>query len=743
MTDINADLFAQEVEITRFPNVHTARGTRDRMSAANLLLQLQTPRRTTRKSDLPGWSPGVYRENRRCEDNVERLHAVVFDDDVSPTDWADTRVFWFGIAGGFIHTSFRHTPESPRYRAGLWLDRAVDGDEYRLIHAYVAERCVAAGHPVGVQASDPARFWYWPGAAPGAEYLFDCHPGPPLCANRIIAELANAGHVAASHNGDFRPAASVTEAFLARAFIHAGWFIRIIDDNRMAVRCPWEAEHTTGQTGDTSTVIFAAREGATLGAFWCSHEHCRERDSRAAMRVLPAGAKERAQADMPVADAPSVEPAPRPRVQGYAPHHSCPPWIEGHRDTAWCQDLRLGRSGEATVVLSTLANAELILRNDPCVRDAIWLDQFANQIVLARRPGWRLDERRGEEFPRHIRDADDIDVAIWLEREWGIALSPKRVHDAVVGVAEANARHPAREFLDSLSWDNEPRLDVWLAAYLGADDNAYTSAVGAAWLVSVVARIYRPGCKADAVLLLEGAQGVGKSTALRTLAGSEVGFTDEVDSVGSKDAGMQIQGVGIIELSELDALSRAETARTKAWISRTDDRFRVPYGRTVQTFPRQCVFAGTTNHEDPLRDETGNRRFWPVHVRRVLLDLVARDRLQLWAEAVARFRDGSPWWLDRDAEALAADEQEARRETNAWEEVLARELVGRGYDDDGLELSEILRVAFPNSTPEKWTKAMQMDIARSLRSIGWAKRRCRVGVQRPVLWFRRDAGHTT
>jgi predicted P-loop ATPase len=210
--------------------------------------------------------------------------------------------------------------------------------------------------------------------------------------------------------------------------------------------------------------------------------------------------------------------------------------------------------------------------------------------------------------------------------------------------------------------------------------------VGARWLISAVARVFRPGAKADCCLILEGPQGIRKSTALRTIAGEY--FTDELADLGSKDAAMQTRGVWIIELSELDNLGHAEVARIKAFISRTTDRFRPPYGMRLVESPGQCLFAGTVNHGAYLRDETGGRRFWPVVCGRIDVDALARDPDQLWAEAKVRFESGSVWWLETpDLVQLAADQQEARYEGDPWEEVIGPWLECR----ESASVSEILQ----------------------------------------------------
>jgi predicted P-loop ATPase len=239
--------------------------------------------------------------------------------------------------------------------------------------------------------------------------------------------------------------------------------------------------------------------------------------------------------------------------------------------------------------------------------------------------------------------------------------------------------------LRGLKWDGVQRVDGWLSAYLGVEDNEYARAVGSRWLISAVARIFRPGAKADCCLILEGPQGIRKSTALRTLAGEF--FTDELADLGSKDAAMQTRGVLIIELSELDSLSHSEVARIKAFMSRTTDRFRPPYGMRLVESPRQCVFAGTVNHSTYLRDETGARRFWPITCGGIEVEALARDRDQLWAEAKAKFEAGCVWWLNTaELVQMASNEQIERYEGDPWEGGIAR------WADDrpSVSISEIL-----------------------------------------------------
>lgn len=245
-----------------------------------------------------------------------------------------------------------------------------------------------------------------------------------------------------------------------------------------------------------------------------------------------------------------------------------------------------------------------------------------------------------------------------------------------------------------------------------------------------MARICHPGAKADCCLILEGPQGIKKSTALRTLAGEY--FTDELADLGSKDAALQIRGVWIVEISELDSLARSEIASIKAFISRTSDRFRPPFGKRVIQCPRQCVFAGTVNHTEYLRDETGARRFWPVLCGSIDIKALARDRDQLWAEAKQRYSAGEKWWLDTAALIeIAAEEQAARYQGDPWEEVMAPWLEVRF----STSVSEVLEKCV--STPQaQWTQADKNRVGRCLRALGWERYRERERERLEWRWRR-------
>jgi len=319
-------------------------------------------------------------------------------------------------------------------------------------------------------------------------------------------------------------------------------------------------------------------------------------------------------------------------------------------------------------------------------------------------------------------DHEDRLAAEWLQRQ-GIFVSVEIAGQAVQTAARDHPFHPVKTYMNGIQWDGMERLDRWLSRYLGTGDTEYSRAVGSRWLISAVARIFRPGAKADCCLILEGPQGIRKSTALRTLAGEY--FTDELADLGSKDAAMQTRGVWIIELSELDSLSRSDVARIKAFVSRTTDRFRPPYGMRLVQSPRQCVFAGTVNHCTYLRDETGGRRFWPVTCGRIDIDALAADRDQLWAEAKARLDAGARWWLETaELVQMASDQQMERYEGDPWEEIIAPWLEARC----SVSISEVLQkcVQKPQAL---WTQIDKNRAARCLKTLGWERYRERQGLR--------------
>jgi putative DNA primase/helicase len=251
-----------------------------------------------------------------------------------------------------------------------------------------------------------------------------------------------------------------------------------------------------------------------------------------------------------------------------------------------------------------------------------------------------------------------------------VEASAADIHAAVQQIASERSFHPVREYLSSLVWDGTPRIEFVPAAILHADDTELNRALLRRWFISAVARPMKPGCKVDTVFVLVGDQGFFKSTYFSTLGGDW--FCDTAVDIHSKDSYATLQRSWIFEWSELESLRRARDAEAvKAFLSSRRDTYRPPYGRLDVTVPRTSVIVGTTNQVEFLEDETGNRRWWPIHVRaKIDREKLASWRDQLWAEAVVLFRDGEQWWLTPDEEAALASAQEPHTATDPWTEIV-------------------------------------------------------------------------
>lgn len=317
-------------------------------------------------------------------------------------------------------------------------------------------------------------------------------------------------------------------------------------------------------------------------------------------------------------------------------------------------------------IIPNLANALVALRDAPEIADAVAFDEMLVAPVLTEElPGSRIGSS-GQPFPRPLTDADEGRLQEWLQRAGMPTIARETVRQAIDQRAKERTFHPVRSYLSGLKWDGRPRLETWLSDYLGAEPGPYAEGLGSMFLTSMAARVFQPGCKADHMLVLEGAQGIGKSTAASVLAGEW--FSDSLPDIRHKDALQHLRGKWIIEVAELSAISRADAAYLKSFISRSAERFRPTWGRNDVFEPRQCVFVGTTNDSFYLRDDSGARRFWPIKVGPIDLDELRRNRDQLFAEAVVRFRGNGRWWPD----AAFQDEhikpqQDARSEGDPWD----------------------------------------------------------------------------
>ena len=345
-----------------------------------------------------------------------------------------------------------------------------------------------------------------------------------------------------------------------------------------------------------------------------------------------------------------------------------------------------------------------------------------NIRVLGNTIKWNELAQRAEWNGLPLEDNHLIDIRLILEAN-DFEPTIGDVLPAVMRHAKDNAFHPVRDYLRSLKWDGTARLDHWLHAFLGAPDNAFTRAVGRKTLIAAVARAFRPGCKVDTVLVLEGPQGIRKSTAIAVLFGEE--YTAE--SVNLFDQHnkmvMAMMGAWCVELAEFIAIAKRDQNTVKGMLSMRSDRVVLPYAKMASDHPRQCIFFGTINPGESgyLTDSTGNRRYWPIEVTKADVELISTRRDQIWAEAYRAFLTDEPWWLSPEEEALAAGEVADREEYDVWDEILTAK-IAKSEEETGVPVKSVSisaalqQIGVPN---ERMDRKARDRVSSCLRRLGF------------------------
>jgi predicted P-loop ATPase len=372
--------------------------------------------------------------------------------------------------------------------------------------------------------------------------------------------------------------------------------------------------------------------------------------------------------------------------------------------------------------------------------DNLRYNLLTDRIEFIKEPGWNKPHSTWE-------DSDAIHCKVHLARKHKFNAATALIHEAAVYIAMQKSYHPIRNYIQALKWDSKPRVDAWLTAYAGAADELYTRTLGRKFLAAAVTRIFNPGCQCDYVLVLEGAQGIGKSRLCRILA--QPWFTDAAFDPRNKDAIDIIRGNWIVELAEMEALSKYEAKTLKAFITRRVDRARPAYGRSVMDFPRQCAFIGTINPESEgyLHDTTGNRRYWPVMIRGVDFKALEADRDQLWAEAYQLYLRGERLYIDDQKLGEVVQEEIAKRQSeDPWKPVIGgwveknKEIFTRRENKLGQKLNPLIAVELKDiytsclgAAIAQFSHRDAMRMAVCLKQLGFKKQRLRKdGV---LLWY--------
>lgn len=636
--------------------------------------------------DVGGYVAGTLDGPRRKAGAVTGRDLITLDMDniaAGGTDGVLRRLEGLGC-GYCLYSTRKHTPAAPRLRALLPLDRTCTADEYE-----PCARRMAAW--IGMELMDPSTFeasrlMYWASVCADGQAVYYCTDRPMLSVDGLLDTYEDWRDCAAWPRaaGEVQPARLAAKQGdpTAKGGV-VGAFCRVYDvEAAMEAFLPGVYEPVDNAAGRYTFLGGSTTGGAVLydeGKFLYSHhatDPCGGRlvnafdlvrlhrfgelDDDAAPGTptnrLPSYTAMCAAA---AADQRVSRQLLRERQESIAGAFS--PVAEG-RDDSWMQSLKI--HSKTGLPLATIDNIWIILENDPLLKGKFALNKFAGRGEVLGPLPWATEGKR-----RLWEDNDNAGLYWYLEKAYQISSNGK-VDGALSLHSAKHAFNDVTDYLEKLTWDGVPRLDTLFVDYLGADDTAYVRSVTRKAFTAAVARAFVPGTKFDCMTILSGPQGIGKSTLLDKM--SMGWFNDSIRTFEGKEASELLQGVWLVEVSELDAFYKSDVARIKQFLSLRSDKFRAAYGRHVRDIPRSCVFFGTTNTSDYLRDKTGNRRFLPVDVgRRLPVKSVWRDlereRDQLWAEAVVCYRAGEPLYLAGDVAAAAAAQQESHREVSARE----------------------------------------------------------------------------
>lgn len=631
--------------------------------------------------DVGGFVLGTLKGGRRKKDCVLTRSGLSLDMDYATPDIIEQIEMFFSFQC-YIYSTHKHTPEKPRLRLIIPLAREVTPDEYCAVARKVADE-------IGIELFDdttyePSRLMYWPSTSSDGEFIFHEITGMLLDPDAELAKY-NDWHNTAEWPvskrqqtivsrdikkqadplekpgmvGAFCRTYSITDAidtFLQDVYKHSsmsGRYDYIPADSQAGVviyedRFAYSHHATDPACGKLMNAFDVVRihkfglqdakadedtDPAKLPSFKAMQEFVLQ-DNRVKVQL----AKERTQAAQTEFESESD-------------------------DEDWQTVLELDKQGK---VKDTLTNIAAILRHDPQLKNIVYnefkcmIDVIGDLPWKQVKPGWG--------------DTDISCAKLYFERVYGI-WSPTKFKDALLAVVSAERLyHPIKEYFETLQWDGTERVDTLLIDYLGAEDTPYVRAVTRKTLAAAVARVYEPGIKFDSILVLNGPQGIGKST-LFTLLGKQW-YSDSLSITDMKDktAAEKLQGYWILELGELAGMKKVDVETMKSFVTRTDDKFRQSYGVVVESHPRSCIIVGSTNSEGGfLRDITGNRRFWPVHVsgngKFHPWELTEVD--QIWAEAIERYRAGEELYLKGRVAADAYAMQQDAMESDDREGVIA------------------------------------------------------------------------
>ena len=625
--------------------------------------------------DVGGFVGGHLKDGRRKKGNVLSRSIITLDMDYG------TSTIWEEISTFFpyqccIYSTHKHTPENPRLRLIIPLFRDVGEEEYAAVSRMVAKE-------IGIDLFDdttyePERLMYWPSTSRNGIFVYEEKDGslldPDVFLNKYDDWRDTSTWPVSSRQSEVLDRSLKEQADPLSKEGVIGTFCRTYSVSTAIDTFLKDIYEPSAMIGRYDYIPADSSAGVILYDDKFSYSH--HATDPASGRLLNAfdlvrihrfgHLDDRATESTPPSKLPSFINMCEFAIQDdevkaqFTKERMEQATIDFTEDN-WQTALELDKQGK---IKDTLDNIVLIIRND---------SELESIAFNKHRDG--IDARDGlpwEQMKGGWNDSDNAALKVYLSNKYGI-YSPTKTKDAILAVAAERSYHPIKEYLDHLSeWDGTDRVETLLIDYFNATDNSYTRAVTRKMMVAAVARIVHPGTKFDSVLILNGPQGIGKSTFFAKLAGDW--FSDSLTLTDMKDkAGPEkLQGYWILELGELAGMRKTDVEVVKSFISRSDDKYRASYGVNVESHPRQCIIVGSTNAESGfLRDITGNRRFWPVRIsgdgKRKAWQMSVYDVEQIWAETLVLYAKGEKLYLEGSDVELATNEQADAMESDERE----------------------------------------------------------------------------
>ena len=640
--------------------------------------------------DVGGFVGGTLTGGRRKPECVIGRDLLTLDLDNIPAGGTDDilrRVGGLGCAAA-VYSTRKHAGYAPRLRVIVPIDRTATADEYE-----PAARRLAA--LIGIEFCDPTTFevnrlMFWPSCCSDSQYIYEVFDNPFCSCDGLLnmygdwTDVSQWPQVPGVDATERRRLAKQEDPTTKRGVI--GAFCRTYSITQAMERFipgMYEETATPGRytyTGGETTGGAIVYDGDRFLYSHHSHDPCcsqlvnafdlvrlhlygdRDNDAKEGTpnNKLPSFM---AMSRLALDDKPVAELIARERHEEAVTAFAAPDTAGQavRDDLAWVSSLSVDGNGNYQ---KTVNNIIIVLQNDPLLKGRVVTDEFASRGIAIGPLPWNQ-----EPGTRQWTDDDDSGFFWYVENYYRMA-QRDRLDMALAIVGNQNRVNVVRQYLQGLEWDGVRRVDTLLPVYLGAEENAYTAAVMRKFLCAAVARAVTGGVKFDYMPIFTGPQGIGKSTFLNIL-GKEW-FSDSLTSFEGKEAAELIQGTWINEVGELTAMTRQETSAVKQFLSKREDIYRAAYGRRTERYPRRCVFCGTSNDTEFLKDSTGNRRFWPVDVgarpaKKSVWDDLPAEVDQVWAEAYLYWALGEPLYLSKEIEALALEQQEEHMESSGKE----------------------------------------------------------------------------